>query len=286
MYSLYICLAGSAGGKLPIMRKCVWLASLLAAGACAVATSATNDSGVVDAGDATTSDAPADVASESSANDAGSNDATTDASSSFAALQVNEVAPNVTSSEDLIELIATTGGSVLGITVEQDITTKVVFATLPDVIVAQGDLIVVHLNPPNGVATELTHQSDCTSPACYANAWDVAGGVTAITYSGRALLTRGPDAGIQDGVAFYRSGTASPATFFDQVEALEDAGQWSPSNCGGNPCSTNALAQGISFNWAGLPATLVTTAARTGNKDTNTAGDWAVGPSSLGATNP
>ena len=51
-------------------------------------------------------------------------------------------------------------------------------------------------------------------------------------------------------VAFYRSGTTSPATFFDRVEALQDAGQWSPSNCAGNPCNTNALAQGISFNWA------------------------------------
>jgi hypothetical protein len=110
--------------------------------------------------------------------------------------------------------------------------------------------------------------------------------VTAITYSGRVLVTRGPDAGIQDGVAFYRSGTTSPATFFDQVEALQDAGQWSPSSCSGNPCNTNALAQGISFNWAGLPTTLVTTAARAGNKDTNAAGDWAVGASSLGATNP
>ncbi|HEX4513195.1 MAG TPA: hypothetical protein VH054_06650 [Polyangiaceae bacterium] len=270
------------------MRSFVRLAILCAsAGACAVATGS-DDGGTSEAGndDASTFDVKADVV-DASANDAGKIDAAPDAPASlFASLQVNEVAPNVTNNEDIIELVATTGGSVLGISIEQDITTKVVFATLPDVTVAKGDIVVIHLNPPNGVATELTHQTDCASPSCYPNAWDIAGGTTAITYSGRLLLARGPDAGIQDGVAFYRSGTSSPATFFDQVEALQDAGQWLPADCSGNACSTNALAQAISFNWAGLPATLVTTAARSGNADTNAAGDWKVGASSLGAPNP
>ena len=268
-----------------------WLVPLLPAAACAVAT-VSDDAGVdaaaQDSGggkDVTTLDTgPVDSGSKT---DAGLDVAVDSPSSTNATLQVNEVAPNVAGSADLIELEAVTGGDIGGITIEQDITTKVVLATLPSVVVTTGDFIVVHLNAPGTVATETTSKTACSDPACYSGAWDVVGGTTGITYSGRAILTRTPDAGtIQDGVAFYNSAAASPATFYAQVEALQDAGAWLPANCNGNPCNTNALAQGISANWAATGTTIAKSVARTGNADTNKAADWVVGTSSFGATNP
>ena len=255
--------------------------------ACAVAT-AMQDGGVDAGSDVAQPDATADAPVKDAAGDAtdAANDSAAEAASSFASLQVNEVAPNITANADLIELYAVSGGDIGGITVEQDISTSLVLATLPSITVATGDFIVVHLAASGGVTTETTSKTGCTAAACYPGAWDVVGGSTGITYTGRVLLARGPDAGIQDGVAFYNSAAVSPATFYVQVEDLQDAGQWLPANCSGNPCSTNALAQGISANWAGTGTTTAKSVARAGNADTNTKADWAVGTSSFGATNP
>jgi len=268
------------------MVRRVWFASALVA-ACAVGGGA--DSG--DAGPdaiAPPKDAAADASgpADSGAADAPVADAPVETGSGVAVLQVNEVGPNIASSLDLVELLAKTSGDVGGITIEQDITTKVVLATLPTLVVSAGDVIIVHLNAGAGVTDESASKTDCADATCFSGAWDVIGGTTGITFSGRVLLARGPDAGIQDGVAFYNSSGTSPATFYQQVEALQDAGAWLPASCSGNPCSTNGLAQGISADWAGTGTTKAKSVARTTNQDTNTASDWAVGASSFGATNP
>lgn len=270
------------------MDRWVWLLSAGLA-ACAVGG---GDAGGPDAGG--DANAPSDSGSDAAPpSDSGKGDGGADAAvdapieAGVAVLQVNEVGPNVASSADLIELFAKTGGDIGGITIEQDITTEVTLATLPTLHVAAGDYVVVHLNAPTGVTTETTTKADCSNAACYAGAWDVVGGTTGITFSGRVILARAPNAGaIQDGVAFYNSGSASPATFYEQVEALQDAGAWLPASCSGNPCSSNALAQGVSANWNGTGTTTAKSIARTTNQDTSTASDWAVGTSSFGATNP
>ena len=205
----------------------------------------------------------------------------------MAILQVNEVNPNITGSLDLIELRVLSGGATAGITVEQDITGKVVLATLPAITVATGDLIVVHDTPAAGVTNETTTKATCVNVACYPGAWDVRGGLTALTYSGRVVVVRAPNATILDGVAFYKKGSVSPAAFYTQVTALQAGNEWLPSDCGGVACSTNVLAEGISSDWAGCAITAAgASAARKGNADTDKAVDWAVGTSSFGATNP
>lgn len=210
-----------------------------------------------------------------------------DAGAGVAILKINEVNPNITSSLDLIELRASVGGAIAGITLEQDLTTKVVLATLPAITVAAGDLIVVHLTPPVGVTDETATKATCVNAACYSGAWDVRGGTTGITYSGRLLVLRAPNSTILDGVAFYRMGTASPGTFFGELMALQGAGAWLPANCGGNPCNTNLLAESISADWNGTgTAATGASVARKANVDTDKAADWAVGVHSFGLTNP
>jgi hypothetical protein len=214
-------------------------------------------------------------------------DAGQDVGAGVAVLQINEVNPNVTGSLDLVELRAVTAGSTAGITVEQDITSAVVLATLPSITVAPGDLVVVHLTPAAGVTNETSSKTSCANAACYSGAYDVRGGAVGITYSGRVLVVRAPNATIEDGVAFYRQGSASPGTYNGEVMALQAAGHWLPANCGGNPCNSNVLAEAISADWNGC-GTSETAAStyRKANADTNRLNDWAVGTQSFGAPNP
>lgn len=203
---------------------------------------------------------------------------------SVATLQLNELNPAITGSLNLIELLATGAGNLNGITVEQNITGAVVLATLPNLTVAQGDRVVVHLGATTAT-TETTSQTDCGDASCYANAWDVAGGTTGITYSGRVLVVRAPNKTIQDGAAFF-SGTL-PSGFYSDVMALQAAGQWLPADCGGNPCNTNTLAESVSASWTSCgTGPTGASVARKANADTNVAGDWAVGTSTFGASNP
>ena len=209
-----------------------------------------------------------------------------DVGAGVAVLQINEVNPNVTGSLDLVELRVVTAGSTAGITLEQDITSAVVLATLPAINVAQGDLIVVHLTPPSGVTNETSSKTSCANAACYPGAYDVRGAAVGITYSGRVLVVRAPNTTIEDGVSFYRQGSTSPGSFPGELMALQAAGHWLPANCGG-PCNTVMLAEGVSADWNGCGTTETGASAyRKGNADTNTKNDWAVGTQSFGAPNP
>jgi hypothetical protein len=200
--------------------------------------------------------------------------------------QLSEIAPNVSGGADLIELTALASGSLAGWTIEQDVTNPTVLATLPAINVVPGEVIVVHLAPPGGVVNETSSKSSCSSGACYAGAWDVAGGATGITFSGRVIVLRRADKTIADGVPFYRNGLASGSGFATEVMALQKAGAWLPATCGGNPCATNDLAEPISVDWLGVGTSAGgATVARKKQPDGDVASDWAIGASTLGTTN-
>lgn len=210
-----------------------------------------------------------------------------DASAPSSLLKLSELAPNVSGGGDVIELRAVGAGSIGGWTVEQDITNAVVLATLPPITVAQGDVVVVHLIAPSGVVNETSSKGGCSSGACYSTAWDVVGGSTGITFSGRVIVIRRPDKTIVDGAPFYRNGLASGAGFAGELSALQKAGQWLPSTCNGGACSSNELAEPLAVDWLGVgTSTTSTTIARKGATDTDRASDWTLGPSSLGVVNP
>jgi hypothetical protein len=217
--------------------------------------------------------------------DTNANQATFTSFNTVAALQLNELNPNITGSLDLVELLALTSGNINGITLEQDIASKTVLATMPSLAVTQGDFIVVHLGATTA-STETTTKGDCTDTSCYSGAWDVKGGTTGITYSGRVIVVRAPSNGaIQDTAPFYQ-GTV-PASFSGDVMSIQGLGAWLPADCSGNPCNTNTLAETVSVSWGSCGSSATgNSVARKANADTSYAADWAVGAQSFGATNP
>jgi hypothetical protein len=208
-----------------------------------------------------------------------------------ATVQINEVSPNLAGSADLVELKVLTGGSMNGIELRESPSSgTVTLATLPNVTVSAGDIVVVHLTPPGGVTTETSGKTACSDTACYAGAWDVAGTANSIVYSNKVLTVSSANGTVEDGVAFVRASSGSTsAGFQSDLGFLQSIGAWLPVNCGGSACTdaTTPTAIGISADWDGV-GTLVTgnTTQRSGNADTNQAADWTVGAESLGAGNP
>jgi len=212
----------------------------------------------------------------------------------YAVLLLNEVNANVVGGQDLVELRALGDGNVAGIELVQNpdaLGGGTVLATLPDIPIAAGDLIVIHLAPSVGTTSETITKGDCTSlpPQCYPTAWDVAGGTTGITYGDRVLALRDPAGNIAEAVAFALPAGSVPASFPDAVAYIQSLGQWLPADCSGAPCavdSTPTVVQ-ISADWTGLgtSATAGNSIARTAT-DTNQALDWHVAVQTFGVGNP
>lgn len=211
-----------------------------------------------------------------------------------ATLQFNEMSPNITGSHDLIELTVLTDGNLVGTTiVENLVNSKVLLATLPNLQVVAGDIVVVHLVPtlPDAgvlITNETTTKGDCTLAACYPNAWDVAdtaNGTNGLTYSARVLALKLPNGAIEDGMSWHNSN--SPATtFYQETNALIDAGMW--TTCGGTYCADSDAAVGISFNMQGVLSTVAgKDAQRITATNTHTPADWELNDagSSFGAAN-
>ena len=144
---------------------------------------------------------------------------------------------NQTGSRDLIELQVLAGGTLRDLTITQD---GAVLATLPDVTVSAGQLVMVHLTPAAGVTTKLTAQGDCSNVACFAQAWDVNGGATGITFTRRVLAVVNPSGDLQDAVAFSNQ-TTSPAGYVTQLQAVQTSGNWPPASCGGIACASATI---------------------------------------------
>jgi len=214
----------------------------------------------------------------------------------FAVLLLNEVNANVAGSQDLVELRVLSSGNAAGISLVQNPGpggTSVVLATLADVPVAAGDLIVIHLAPIAGPISETTSKADCTfsPPQCYSNAWDVQGGATGITYSDRVLAVLDAAGNVMDAAAFALPAVVVPSTFPDAVAYIQSLGQWLPADCSGSPCTASSIPSvvQISADWTGLgnSATTGNSIARSGSAvDTNQAADWRVGANTFGAGNP
>ncbi|MFL5354855.1 chitobiase/beta-hexosaminidase C-terminal domain-containing protein, partial [Archangium sp.] len=212
-----------------------------------------------------------------------------------AQLRITEVSPGIANGRDLVELVAIKGGSVDGFTLTMGAT---VMATFPNVQVAAGDVIVVHIKPDsatNGDATgsETTGKSQFPAlsySANYDTAWDFLGSATTeIGYSRRVLRVRDTTGAVQDGAAFGRTGGTPPADFLPQLQAIQGEGAWLPANCGGVSCSdtTTPTALEVSVDWAGCGTTKGgNSVRRVSATDNNVRGDWAVGTPSFGLANP
>lgn len=212
-----------------------------------------------------------------------------------ARLMITEVHPNLASSTDLVELVAVEGGSVNGFVLEQFDSPALLLATLPDVLVTAGDVIVVHLSPAalsgGAPASETTSKSEYPR-AMYApnydTAWDFLGRAAGITNSNRVIRVRDAGGETQDAVPFVVTGGSPPGAFPGQLQAIQAEGLWLPSSCGGVLCTYTSFptAQEVSALWTGVGSNASLSVRRISRTDTNAKGDWAVGASDWGVFAP
>jgi hypothetical protein len=202
-----------------------------------------------------------------------------------ALLRLNELNSNITNGADLIELRVIEAGDIAGITIEQVLTTPVVLATLPSLVVAANDLIVVHLNAPGGVTNEMLTKEQCGGQACFDEAWDVRGEDTGLFFGNRVISVM-DGATHQDAVPFIVDGNEPPA-FLDALTAIQDAGQWLPANCGGADCTyeTAPTADGISVDWSDLETTAAGDSIQVTGANNNQESAWDLAASTWGEPN-
>lgn len=215
-----------------------------------------------------------------------------------AVLRITELAPGVANQRDLVELVVLEGGSTEGMTLV-DASSSTPLATLPDVQVLQGELIIIHLNPDRATGNVDAPASELTSKtawpqALYASnfdtAWDFQGGTFGVSGGQRVHRLRDSLGNTQDAIAAVIPGFTPVPAYPGQLQALQAEGQWSPADCGGMPCTYDSVpsAFGVSFDWSwAFPTsgTRTMTVGRVSFSDTDTASDWAYGPATLGVLN-
>ncbi|MCP3145223.1 chitobiase/beta-hexosaminidase C-terminal domain-containing protein [Pyxidicoccus xibeiensis] len=214
-----------------------------------------------------------------------------------AVLRITEVAPGVTFGRDLVEFFVLQGGTTEGMTLVDLSTSSTPLATLPDVTVATGDLIVMHLNPdrtpgvdaPASETFSKTEFPQFTYASNYDSAWDFQGGTSGVSQGNRVLRIRDSLGNTQDALAAVATGNVT-AAYLPFLQGLQAEGLWLPSDCAGALCtySTFPSAHDVSFNWTGAfpSGGRTTTVGRIIAGDSNQASDWAVGPGTLGVLNP
>jgi hypothetical protein len=208
-----------------------------------------------------------------------------------AVLQISEVAPNITGGKDLVELEVLTGGTTKGIAVLQNPVLggsgTVTLATLPDVQVTAGDIIVVHLNDAT-VTSESSAKNDCVSAACFTAAWDFAGAATGISFTNTVLSVAASDGTTMDAVPFAQPPSTTPATFPATLQFIQHLGHWQPADSGGVPTdyTTTPSALDVSVDWSTVGTTASGNTVQRSGADTNSKADWSVKANSLGLANP
>jgi hypothetical protein len=204
----------------------------------------------------------------------------------IAVLRINEANANINNSRDLLELYVVEGGTTLGMTLVENTAT---LATLPDVQVATGDIIVVHFNPiasngdaPGSETTSKSQHPQATYAANYDTAWDFHAGITGLGYSHRVLRVKDALGTTQDAVAFaVPTSTTPPNAFPGFLQTLQAEGLWLPADCGGAPCTYDSTptAVEVSASWGGTGTGRTgLSAQRAGTADNNTASDWVFLP--------
>ncbi|MBJ6764952.1 Ig-like domain-containing protein [Myxococcaceae bacterium JPH2] len=209
-----------------------------------------------------------------------------------AVLMINEVNPNVSASRDLIELLVVSGGTTDAITLVQESTSVATLATLPDVNVATGDYIVVHLTPTaaqgDATASETASKSEITATTNFPNAWDFVAGATNLTFSNQVVRLKSASGSTLDAVAFVKSDlTTPPGGYPAKLQALQAEGLWLPADCNGALCTytTTPTALAVSVEWKAAGSTQAGNSMQR-KANTHQASDWVSGAPSFGAANP
>ncbi|MFY1826178.1 chitobiase/beta-hexosaminidase C-terminal domain-containing protein [Myxococcus fulvus] len=169
-------------------------------------------------------------------------------------------------------------------------------ATLPDVDVAVGDIVVVHLSenglyPAHLPRSEVSRKNELPSSSyalAHDAAWDVRGS-TAFTVDDEMVLRLTDSFGnLQDGLILHSNGYTL-ATFEADAHALQDEQGWLPASCGGVRCTTTSTPRlrdvsaniGPLFTTGGATQSLT----RVRVEDSDSAVDWALRTQGVGLPN-
>lgn len=204
-----------------------------------------------------------------------------------AKLLINEANVNVTGAKDLVELLVIQGGPVGGMFLQEVRNNPTTLATFPDLTVATGDIIVVHLNPDASLVSETVSKTQSTAAAAYATAWDFAGGTAGIGFGNRVLAVKDRNGTIVDAVPFVTPGQSPAGDFPGQLQALQAAGLWSPQDCSGALCTyeSSPTAFDVSVDWR-TTNKIETSVQRIPGANTKHSSDWMTqGPSTFGRPN-
>ncbi len=216
-----------------------------------------------------------------------------------AKLLLNEISCARSNDRDLIELIAMSDGSTMGmmLTYEGNPTSGTI-GVFPDAEVQTGDIIVVHMNANPGlgdaVYSETLSKDEQTANSNYADAWDFVYDKFSCQHSNVVIRVRGPDGVTVDGVALARSDLNSnqrPSSFGSVwLKALQLDEHWSPKTCNGMTCSyaTQPSAIEVAADWTLARSTQQTgtrTIQRRNLTDTDSRDDWTTTQPTWGAKN-
>jgi hypothetical protein len=195
-----------------------------------------------------------------------------------ARLLINEVNPAISGGKDLIELLVVEGGTVNNMTLVAEGTSAAqTLSAMPNVLVATGDIIVVHLAPDTGDASETTSKDQYPVSYNFTSAWDFVGSSSGLSATAnRVLRVKDALGTTQDAVPFFHTGTSTEV--FPWLQAIQTEGLWFPENCGGVACtySTTPTAREVSVSWTGVGTAATGNSVQrvAGGVDTNRREDW------------
>jgi hypothetical protein len=174
-----------------------------------------------------------------------------------AGLLINELSPAMAGGHDLVELLVTRSGTTAGIRLEKDFPrTPAVLAALPDVIVYEGQIIVVHLAPAGTTAAAETLAIDEKPTADnFATAWDFLGTAEHLPQTNFILSLRDADDEVTSAVPFFRPGLNEsddnfPRLFPSDLQTIIADGLWDET-CVPSPCTYQSNLAAVTVVWLG-----------------------------------
>ncbi|WP_426753903.1 hypothetical protein [Myxococcus sp. Y35] len=166
---------------------------------------------------------------DAGAGDAGAPDSGTDggAPPPEALLRITEINPYV--QPDLIELVAVSGGSLTGISLEELTNSGFTFTFPAGYTVETGAVLVLHLG--GGCTDAPGNPASCGQTAPFsAVAWDF-NAQGSLSYSGKVFELFASDGSPIDGVPFVRASGEMPSNLVAAVQRLQADRVWDPTPC-------------------------------------------------------
>jgi hypothetical protein len=205
-----------------------------------------------------------------------------------AVLKINEINANITGSCDLLELRVISGGTIAGFTVTERADNLI---TMPDMIVAANDIIVIHMNGVNcGAGTNETVSKDQFSIAAnYPTAWDFWSADNGLFNTDNVFQVRDGLGTLQDAVLAADSDLDVNTAVNSETAAaiVAAANQWftlagvvPPGGYVDGSFRANAV---LDLNGTAMNATGVSIQRE--NTDNNDEGDWTMAAQTWGALN-